>query len=69
MRRSAAAACGCALATSSLLTPRVSVCVPAAAAQRVAELAEGYARDDRLAADALRTGLSFREVMGKFQRI
>ena len=45
------------------------VVVPFADAGRVAELAEGYARDDRAAEDEIRRGLSFSEAMAKFKRI
>jgi regulator of RNase E activity RraA len=45
------------------------VCVPAEQAARVADLAEGYARDDEAAAAELRNGLSFGEAMARFRRI
>ncbi len=45
------------------------VCIPAEHAARVAELAAGYAHDDRLAEAELAKGLSFREAMAKFKRI
>ena len=45
------------------------VCIPAEHAARVAELAQGYARDDAQAAEELCKGLSFREAMAKFRRI
>ena len=45
------------------------VVVPHADAERVAELAEGYAHDDRGAEDEIRKGLSFSEAMAKFKRI
>ena len=45
------------------------VCVPAQHAERVAELAERYAADDRLAEGELARGVSFREAMAKFKRI
>jgi regulator of RNase E activity RraA len=45
------------------------VCVPAEHAEKVAELAERYSRDDELAAAELAKGLSFREAMAKFRRI
>ena len=45
------------------------VVVPHADAERVAELAEGYARDDRAAEAAIRNGMSFSQAMAKFKRI
>lgn len=45
------------------------VVVPYADAQKVAELAEQYARDDRAAETEIRKGLSFSEAMAKFRRI
>jgi regulator of RNase E activity RraA len=45
------------------------VCVPAEHAERVAQLASAYARDDEAAAAELAKGLSFREAMAKFRRI
>ncbi len=45
------------------------VCVPAEHAEKVAELAERYSRDDELASAELAKGLSFREAMAKFRRI
>ena len=45
------------------------VVVPCAAAERVAELAERYAADDRNAEAEIRKGLSFSEAMAKFKRI
>jgi regulator of RNase E activity RraA len=45
------------------------VCIPAEHAQRVAELAGGYARDDEAAAAELAKGLSFGEAMARFRRI
>lgn len=45
------------------------VVVPHADAERVAQLAETYARDDRAAEDEIRKGLSFSEAMAKFKRI
>jgi hypothetical protein len=45
------------------------VCIPAEVAEKVAELAEGYTRDDERAAAELAKGLSFREAMAKFKRI
>jgi regulator of RNase E activity RraA len=45
------------------------VCIPAEHAARVAELAEGYSRDDAAAAAELRKGLTFSAAMAKFRRI
>lgn len=45
------------------------VCVPAASAARVAEIAEACARDDDQAAEEIRAGLSFSDAMRKFRRI
>ncbi len=45
------------------------VCIPAEHAERVAELAEGYSRDDDAAAAELRKGLAFSAAMAKFRRI
>lgn len=45
------------------------VVVPRAEAERVAELAERYAADDRRAQEEIRNGLSFAEAMAKFRRI
>jgi len=45
------------------------VCVPVEHAAKVAELAQGYARDDELAAAELGKGLTLREAMAKFKRI
>jgi regulator of RNase E activity RraA len=45
------------------------VCIPAELAERVAELATGYAEDDRKAAVDIASGLSFREAMAKYRRI
>jgi regulator of RNase E activity RraA len=45
------------------------VCIPADHAARVAELAEGYARDDAQAAAELAKGLTFTQALAKFQRI
>lgn len=45
------------------------VCVPAAIAADVAELAEACAGDDRQAEEEIRAGLSFSEAMRKFRRI
>ena len=45
------------------------VCIPAADAERVADLASRYASDDEAAAAELRNGLSFREAMARFGRI
>ena len=45
------------------------VCIPAEHAARVAELAEGYNRDDAAAAAELRKGLTFSAAMSKFRRI
>lgn len=45
------------------------VVVPAEHAEKVAELAQAYARDDTAAEADLRSGLSFREAMAKFTRI
>lgn len=45
------------------------VVVPAAQAERVAELAGRYAADDREAEAEIRSGLSFSEAMAKFRRI
>lgn len=45
------------------------VCVPAEHAEKVAELASRYARDDKLAEAELAKGLTFREAMAKFTRI
>lgn len=44
-------------------------CIPAEHADKVAELAQAYSRDDELAAAELEKGLSFREAMAKFRRI
>lgn len=45
------------------------VCVPAARASEVVEIAEACARDDRQAGEEIRAGLSFSEAMKKFRRI
>ncbi len=45
------------------------VCIPAEHAGKVAELAERYAADDKLAEAELAKGLSFREAMSRFKRI
>ena len=45
------------------------VCIPAEHAGRVAELAEGYNREDAAAAAELKKGLTFGATMGKFWRI
>lgn len=45
------------------------VVVPHADAERVAELAEGFACDDAAAEKEIRAGLSFSEAMAKFKRI
>jgi regulator of RNase E activity RraA len=45
------------------------VCIPAAHAVKVLELAAGYATDDAAAAIEVRKGLSFTEAMAKFKRI
>lgn len=45
------------------------VCVPAARAVEVAQIAEICARDDRQAEEEIRAGLSFSEAMSKFPRI
>src|SRR5262245_21824876 len=45
------------------------LCIPVEHAERVAELAESYARDDALAAEELRKGLTFSAAMAKFRRI
>jgi regulator of RNase E activity RraA len=45
------------------------VCIPAAQAVKVLELATRYATDDAEAAIELRKGLSFTEAMAKFKRI
>ncbi len=45
------------------------VVVPCADAERVAELAERYAADDRNAEAEIRNGLSFSEAMARFKRI
>jgi len=45
------------------------VCIPAAHAVKVLELATRYATDDAEAAIELRKGLTFTEAMGKFKRI
>lgn len=45
------------------------VCVPAEHADKVADLARGYAEDDKRAEQLLAKGLSFREAMAKFKRI
>jgi regulator of RNase E activity RraA len=45
------------------------VCIPAEHAAAVAELAQGYARDDEAAAAELRKGLTFSAAMAKFRRI
>lgn len=45
------------------------VCVPAAHAERAADLAQQYADDDRRAEAEIAKGLSFREAMAKFKRI
>lgn len=45
------------------------VCVPAEHAARIADLAEGYSRDDAAAAAELRKGLTFGAAMSKFRRI
>lgn len=45
------------------------VVVPHGDAERVAKLAEGYARDDAVAEKEIRNGLAFSEAMSKFKRI
>lgn len=45
------------------------VVVPHGDAERVAELAEGYARDDAAAEKEIRDGLGFSEAMSRFKRI
>jgi len=45
------------------------VCIPAEAAEQVADLAARYAEDDRRAAAEIAKGLSFRDAMAKFSRI
>jgi len=45
------------------------VVVPGAEAERVAELAEGFAQDDAAAEAEIRNGLTFSEAMAKFTRI
>jgi 3-hexulose-6-phosphate synthase / 6-phospho-3-hexuloisomerase len=45
------------------------VCIPAAEAARVAELATRYTADDKLAEADIAKGLTFREAMAKFTRI
>jgi 4-hydroxy-4-methyl-2-oxoglutarate aldolase len=45
------------------------VCIPAEHAAAVAELAQGYARDDAAAAAELARGLSFTAAMARFRRI
>jgi regulator of RNase E activity RraA len=45
------------------------VCVPAAKAEQVAEIAEACAADDARAEAEIREGLSFSEAMKKFTRI
>jgi regulator of RNase E activity RraA len=45
------------------------VVVPHSNAARVADLAEGYARDDAAAEKEIRSGLGFSEAMSKFKRI
>ncbi len=45
------------------------VVVPHGEAGRVAELAQGYARDDKRAEQEIRNGLAFSEAMAKFRRI
>jgi hypothetical protein len=45
------------------------VCIPAEHAAHVAELAEGYNRDDAAAAAELRKVLTFSAAMSKFRRI
>jgi regulator of RNase E activity RraA len=45
------------------------VCIPAEHAAKVAELAEGYSRDDEAATAELRKGLAFSAAMAKFRRI
>ncbi len=45
------------------------VVVPRDDTRKVAELAEGYARDDEKAEKEIRNGLSFSEAMTKFKRI
>jgi regulator of RNase E activity RraA len=45
------------------------VCIPADLAERVAELATGYAEDDRSAAADIAKGLPFREAMARYRRI
>jgi len=45
------------------------VVVPCAGAERVAELAERYAADDRNAEAEIRNGLSFSEALARFKRI
>lgn len=44
-------------------------CIPAEHAERVAELAESYARDDAAAAAELEKGLTFTEALARFRRI
>jgi regulator of RNase E activity RraA len=44
-------------------------CIPAEHADEVARLAQGYAKDDELAAAELSKGLTFSEAMAKFRRI
>ena len=45
------------------------VCIPAARAEEVADLATRYAADDAQAMQELRAGLTFREAMAKFAKI
>jgi regulator of RNase E activity RraA len=45
------------------------VCIPKADAERIADLAERYAADDKLAEADIAAGLSFRDAMAKFTRI
>ncbi len=45
------------------------VCVPAAYATQVADIAEACARDDLQASEEIRAGLSFSQAMRKFHRI
>jgi regulator of RNase E activity RraA len=45
------------------------VCIPAERTVEVAELAQGYARDEEEAAAELRKGLTLSAAMAKFQRL
>jgi len=45
------------------------VCVPAGAAEKIARLAEEFARNDDAAVVEIRKGISFSQVMAKFSRI